>query len=68
MITPVTVDEVCAFLKQRGIDYELRDVDHGRQIKARTPLPPALHDAAQVRTWWLRGGKKGYVLLGAPGG
>lgn len=32
----MTVDEVCAFLKQRGIEYDVREVEHGRQIKAKT--------------------------------
>lgn len=33
----MNVEEVCAFMKQRGVQYEVRDVDHGRQIKAKTP-------------------------------
>lgn len=32
----MTVDEVCAFLKQRGVEFEVRDVDHGRQVRAKT--------------------------------
>ncbi|MDT0212570.1 nucleotide-binding protein [Rothia sp. ARF10] len=32
----MNVEEVCAFLKQRGVEFDLRDVEHGRQIKAKT--------------------------------
>lgn len=33
----MNVDEVGAFFKQRGVDYEMRDVEHGKQVKAKTP-------------------------------
>lgn len=30
------IEEVAAFFRQRGVEYEIRDVEHGQQIKART--------------------------------
>lgn len=32
----MTLDEVCAYLTQRGVEYEVREIEHGKQVKAKT--------------------------------
>jgi predicted nucleotide-binding protein len=53
----VDIDEVCAFLDQRGISFEIRDIDHGKQIKAKTGEVVNFYETGSI----VIGGKKSII-------